>query len=155
MYLFSDFRTRLVVIFIVLCTILSCIPPICSSRHAAIFQNKTNDTLLICVSRYDCIDSMLFILSPLYRHADNNQGSADIAQWEGITIKDTDYVSPDSLCRTDAEALFVSQDTCYFFLVKWKDVKKYSWDEIRAKKLYRRWVTVKNKDGDCDRNIRY
>jgi hypothetical protein len=25
----------------------------------------------------------------------------------------------------------------------------------RAKKLYRRWVTVKNKDGDCDRNIRY
>ena len=35
------------------------------------------------------------------------------------------------------------------------DYDCHSWDEIRAKKLYRRWVTVKNKDGDCDRNIRY
>jgi hypothetical protein len=40
-------------------------------------------------------------------------------------------------------------------LVKWQDAKQYSWDEIRAKKLYRRWVTVKNKDGEFDRNIKY
>lgn len=70
-------------------------------------------------------------------------------------VKDYDLIYPDSICATTAEALFSNQDTCYFFLIKWKDAKNYSWDGIRAKKLYKKWITTKNKDGDCDRNIRY
>jgi len=33
--------------------------------------------------------------------------------------------------------------------------QKYSWDEIREQKLYRRWIVTKDKDGNYDRNIRY
>ena len=156
MYLYNKFRIRIIIgVVIVLCMMISCIPSVCSSRHVAIFKNCTDDTLLICVSRYDCIDSILLELSPLYRQASNDIDTITITQWEETSIKRNDFVFPDSLCVTDAEALFVSQDTCYFFLVKWNDAKNYSWDEIRAKKLYKRWITTKNKDGDCDRNIRY
>ncbi|MBO7100328.1 MAG: hypothetical protein J6W21_10735 [Bacteroidaceae bacterium] len=45
-------------------------------------------------------------------------------------------------------------DTCYFFLIKWSDAKKYSWDEIRDKKMYRTWIVTKDKDGNYDTNIR-
>ena len=46
-------------------------------------------------------------------------------------------------------------DTCFFFLLKNEDVKNHSWDEIRAKKLYKKWITVRNKEGEFDTNIKY
>ena len=46
-------------------------------------------------------------------------------------------------------------ENCYFFLVKWGDAKKYTWDEIRKNKLYRKWVITRDKNGEYDTNIRY
>lgn len=46
-------------------------------------------------------------------------------------------------------------DTCFFFLIRNEDVKNHSWDEIRAKKLYKKWITVRNKEGEFDTNIKY
>ena len=148
-------KSLFVIVPFFLCMIKSCIPPICETRHTIVFQNSTSDTLLICASRFDCIDSVLFCLEPKYKLSDKNTDSIEITLWEGEVVKDKDIVYPDSLCRTELEALFLDNDTCYFFLVKWRDAKQYSWDEIRAKKLYRRWVTVKNKDGEFDKDIKY
>ena len=151
----SRLRSIFLGMLLLLCMITSCIPPMCGTRHAVVFQNSTGDTLLICASRFDSIDSVLFCLEPKYKLSDKNTDSIEITLWEGETVKEKDIVYPDSLCRTELEALFLDNDTCYFFLVKWHDAKQYSWDEIRSKKLYRRWVTVKNKEGEFDRNIRY
>lgn len=46
-------------------------------------------------------------------------------------------------------------ENCYFFLVKWGDAKKYTWDEIRENKLYRKWVATRNKKDEYEKNIRY
>lgn len=63
---------------------------------------------------------------------------------------------PDSLCSTDEECLFdIAYDSCYFFLIRWRDVKNSSWDEIRTKKLYHKWLITRDSDGQFDRNIRY
>ena len=43
----------------------------------------------------------------------------------------------------------------FFFLIRNEDVKNHSWDEIRAKKLYKKWITVRNKEGEFDTNIKY
>ena len=49
--------------------------------------------------------------------------------------------------------LFNNTDTCYFFLIKWKDAKQYSWDEIRIKKLYHRRIVVRDFNGKFDKTI--
>ena len=46
-------------------------------------------------------------------------------------------------------------DHYYFFLIKLEDAKNHSWDEIRAKKLYKKWITVKKENGEFDTNIKY
>ena len=43
----------------------------------------------------------------------------------------------------------------YFFLVKYRDAKSYSYDDIYAKKKYEVFVVTKNSNGDFDRNIKY
>ena len=123
--------------------------------------------MFIGASQYNNIDSVDCQLFPDYNQlANNNLDTTGTSLWKNIEkpygkgfvyIKfwKDGYIYPDSTCTIKENRLFEDNDTCFFFLVKWKDAKKYSWDEIRAKKLYRRWVAVKNKDGDCDRNIRY
>lgn len=150
----------------ILCTLSSCIP-IFDSYTAIPFKNCTNDTLFIGTSSYDNIDSVDCLLFPYYNIIANSTiDTTNISLWEdkiinqnGSTIyiqfRKDHFVYPDSICIRSANRLFEDTDTCYFFLVKWNDAKNYSWDEIHAKKLYKRWITTKNKDGDCDRNIRY
>ena len=144
----------------------SCIPG-CDWGTLLIFKNCTQDTLFIGASQYNNIDSVDCQLFPDYNKlANNSLDTTGTSLWKNIEkpygkgfvyIKfwKDGYIYPDSTCTIKENRLFEDNDTCFFFLVKWKDAKQYSWDEIRAKKLYRRWVTVKNKDGDCDRNIRY
>lgn len=154
------------IIPIILCAISSCIP-VFDSFTAIPFKNCTNDTLFIGASSYDHIDSVDCPLFPHYNIIANSiLDTTDISLWEDkiksqdgcsvyIKFRKDEFVYPDSICVISANYLFKDTDTCYFFLVKWNDAKNYSWDEIRAKKLYKRWITTKNKDGDCDRNIRY
>ena len=131
---------------------LSCIP-IFDSGVSSIFKNCTNDTLFIGASHTDNIDNVDYQLRP-YTNCDID--SVELLLWKGEIVNASNLVCPDSICLINDYYLFPDDnDTCYFFLVKWRDAKKYSWDEIRAKKLYRRWVTVKNKDGEFDSNIKY
>ena len=58
---------------------------------------------------------------------------------------------PDSLYFVNEYLLFDK----YFFLIKLEDAKNHSWDEIKAKKLYKKWNVVRKKYGGYDRNIRY
>ena len=150
-----------------LCMLLSCIP-VFDWGKSAVFNNCTEDTLFIGASHYDNIDSVEYQLIPHYNmHANSGLDTTDVSIWKNIektyehgivyiSFRKDFFIYPDSTGIMDYYYLFPDDnDTCYFFLVKWHDAKQYSWDEIRSKKLYRRWVTVKNKDGEFDRNIRY
>ena len=148
-------------------SLLSSCMPGCDWGTLVLFKNCTKDTLFIGASQFDKIDSVDSQLFPDYNKlANSSLDTTGVSIWKNIEKnygkgfiyikfwKDC-FIYPDSMCTIKRNHLFIDNDTCYFFLVRWKDAKQYSWDEIRAKKLYKRWITAKNKDGDCDRNIRY
>jgi hypothetical protein len=141
-----------------------------SCRRVIDFKNCTNDTLFVGASHCDNIDSIDCQLEPRYHHITENSilDSTDVSLWEIKVVKTGDYyvdfipckygyIYPDSIGSIDDCYLYDKgkPDTTYFFLIKWSDAKRYSWDEIRKKKLYRRWIVAKDKKGEYDRNIRY
>lgn len=153
-------------IFVILCLLSSCT----SCKRNACFKNCTNDTLFIGSSHYDNIDSIDNQLDPIYyKPANANLDTTDISLWNKRRIKDVYdiirdyeahkdwYIYPDSSCLIDYYYLFDfdNVDTCYFFLIKWRDAKVYSWDEIRAHKLYYRWIVTRNKEYEYNTNIKY
>ena len=98
------------------------------------------------------------LLWPLYNSklANEELDSTMSFWWKDIIIDRETLVFPDSLCSTDEECLFdITHDSCYFLLIKWKDAKKSSLDEVRTKKLYHKWLITRDSDGQFDRNIRY
>ena len=120
------------------------------------FKNCTNDTLFIGISDYDNIDSIWFRY--IY-HVDIKSKAPLLASIDSILRNNNSNINmtiyPDSIFPVNELYLFNNTDTEYFFLIKFKDAKIYSWDEIREKKLYNKWITVKGKDGKFDRNIKY
>ena len=62
-------------------------------------------------------------------------------------------ILPDSLGEIDYDEMFFNQDTCYFFLIKYDDANNNSWDDILAKRLYKRLTIVRNKDEDMEKVI--
>lgn len=144
-----------VCISIVICSLSSCIL-IIHTRVLAVFKNCTNDTVYIGASHYDNIDSVDEQVSPHYNIvANSGLDTTDISLWKGMSFHSDSFMYPDSLCSIDADYLFHNADTCYFFLIKWESAKRFSWDEIRAKKLFRRWIVTRDKEGRFDRNIKY
>ncbi len=142
-------------ILIYLSAILSCIPPVCPTRHDVRFKNCTNDTLFIGASNYDHIDSVKLLVNPEYSLVSiRNIDAVDISLWKGDFVDSESFVYPDSMCSINADYLFNNSNTCYLFLVRWKDAKRYSWDEIRVKKLYRKCIVTRKENGEFDRNIR-
>lgn len=134
---------------------LACVP-ILHTRHAAKFKNCTADSLFIGLSYYNTIDSVFTLLYPCYNtSATNRNDTSGIFLWKNVVIGKFDYVCPDTMCRTDREILFHDNDTSYFFLIKWQDAKNHSLDEIRSRKLYRRVIITRDKDGKFDANIKY
>ena len=134
----------------------SCVPVICSPKHYVWFRNCTKDTLFIGSSYYDDIDSVNGILCPDKKIFNMDTLATSIMyETKWLTIRTIDFVEPDSVCSTDSNYLFNEHDSCYFFLIKWRDAKNSSWDEIRAKKLYRKKLIIRDSDGQFDRNIRY
>ena len=141
---------------IVFYVISSCVPVICSSRHRIWFRNCTKDTLFIGSSYYDDIDSVNGILCPDKKIFNMDTLATSIMyETKWLTIRTIDFVEPDSVCSTDSIYLFNEHDSCYCFLIKWRDAKNSSWDEIRTKKLYHKWLITRYSDGQFDRNIRY
>ena len=117
------------------------------------FKNSTNDTLFVGVSSYNTIDSVGWMLEPLYSFEDSIVGNDK----DSCLLNEfyADRIYPDSVGKIYDYMLFDNSDTCYFFLIKYEDAKNHSLDEIRAKKLYKKWKVVRKKYGGYDRNIRY
>ena len=116
----------------------SCLP-VYDSKVIAVFVNKTEDTLFIAATHYDNVDSVDNPLWPTYLPADTSLDSSTIFLWNGCNVEGQ-HVYPDSSFAIDGDYLFNERDSCYFFFVKWKNAKRYSWQEIRSKKLYRRVI---------------
>ncbi len=147
----KKYRNLLGSIAIILGLVSSCIP-ICDSRTIAIFANRTNDTLFIGASHYDTIDSVDCQLQPAYLPIDSGLYPSMVTLWKDINVQ-ANIIYPDSLFTIDGNYLFNNTDTCYFFLIKWKDARQYSWDEIRIKKLYHRRIVVRDCNGKFDKTI--
>lgn len=144
-----------VCVSIVICLISSCIP-IVHTRVLAVFKNCTNDTVYIGASHYDNIDSVSEQVGPHYNFVANNDlDNSDISLWKGTCFRSDNFICPDSLCSIDADYLFHNADTCYFFLIKWNNAKRHSWNEILTNKLYEKWVVIRNPNGEFEKNIRY
>ena len=118
-----------------------------------LFVNCTNDTLFICPSHCNDIDSIYDRAFPLYSQS-RCMNDYVLLEVNGLYIHNSEAIFPDSTCRTDYY-LLRKTDTTYFFLIKWSDAKRYSWDEIRDKKMYHTWIVTKDKNGEYDKNIRY
>ena len=144
-------RNLLVCISVIVSLLSSCIP-VMDSVTLVGFKNCTNDTLFVGVSSYNTIDSVGWMLEPLYSFEDsiqcNDKDSCMLNEFYA------DRIYPDSVGKI-YDYMLDNSDTCYFFLIKYEDAKNHSLDEIRAKKLYKKWVTVRNKEGEFDRNIKY
>ncbi len=148
-------KLSLGIVLVFLYGMLACVP-IVHTRHAAKFKNCTADSLFIGLSYYNTIDSVFTLLYPSYNtSATNRNDTSGIFLWKKVVIERLDYVSPDSTCRTDREILFHDNDTSYLFLIKCKDAKNHTWDEICKNKLYHRLVITKNILGKFDTNIKY
>ena len=117
------------------------------------FVNCTNDTLFICPSHCNDIDSIYDRAFPLYSQS-RCMDDYVLLEVNGLYIHNNEAIFPDSTCWTNYYKLRKT-DTAYFFLIKWSDARKYTWDEIRKKKLYRKWVATRNKKDEYEKNIRY
>lgn len=148
--------TNLLGVTLIILSVLSSCIPIVDSRVDAIFKNCTNDTLFIGASHYDNVDSVEFLVNPNYNIlANSDLDTTDISLWKGTFARGDSFVYPDSTCAINANYLFQDKDTCYFFLIKLGNAKRYSWDEIRTHKIFRRWIVTRNTAGKLDKNIRY
>ena len=139
------------VVLFIICLFFSCVMDIARNEF---FVNCTNDTLFICPSHCNDIDSIYDRAFPFYSQLSRKDDMEVLLEVNGLYIHNNEAILPDSTCRTDYY-LLRKTDTAYFFLIKWSDAHRYSWDEIRANKLYRKWVVTRDKDGNYDKNIRY
>ena len=130
---------KIVLMLLILDIFSSCI----MDRKTTLYiKNCTKDTLLIELSEADTLVNWQFwgkqaadVVSP------NDTDEVDIAFNKAIIGS---FALPDSTIYI-APYIYSHYDTCYLYTIKWNIAKKYSMDEIRAKKLYdRRTVTKKN-----------
>ena len=172
-------RNLLVCISVIAFLLSSCLP-VMDSVTLVGFKNCTNDTLIIGESDCNDIDSAWWFgerferpsKEPLLTSIDSillDVSKNYLESWEFYDEEDK-AITPTELAEKNREkmtaypdsiflfkdiALFNRTDTNYFFLIKFNDAKNYSWDEIREKKLYNKWITIKGKYGNFDRNIKY
>ena len=166
-------RNLLVCISAIASLFSSCIP-VMDSVTLVGFKNCTNDTLIIVGSDYDNIDSVWFgsidvdrlSKEPLFTSIDSILLDINKDYLESCEFYDEENITPEELTEKNKEGMITYPDSLffvneyrlfdrYFFLIKLEDAKNHSWDEIRAKKLYKKWKVVRKKYGGYDRNIRY
>ena len=127
-------------------------------HHSIRFKNCTNDTLYIGASHYDNIDSLSWQMEPIYYKYYNNWPQVDttnVSLWKDVYVNADGCIYPDSICLANVENVFLNSDTGYLFLIKYRDAKQYTWDEIRKRQLYHRHIVVRDAEGNYERNIRY
>lgn len=143
------FLSVVILFFYILATSTSCV------RNIG-FVNYTSDTLVVGTAYYDNIDSVKY---KLWCGVNSSTNAELDTLWKDhdFYFDIGDIIYPDSIGGIDECCLFNfgKTDTCYFFLIKWSDAKRYSWDEIRDKKMYHTWIVTRNKKGEFDKNIKY
>jgi hypothetical protein len=168
-------RNLLVCISVIAFILSSCLP-VMDSVTLVGFKNCTNDTLIIGESDCNDIDSVWWFgerferpsKEPLLTSIDSillDDSKNYLESWE---FYDEEYkaITPTELAEKNREEIIVYPDSLYFvneyllfdkyfFLIKLEDAKNYSLDEIRAKKLYKKWVIERKMFGRYDRNIKY
>ena len=168
-------RNLLVCISVIAFLLSSCLP-VMDSVTLVGFKNCTNDTLIIGESDCNDIDSVWWFgerferpsKEPLLTSIDSillDDSKNYLESWE---FYDEEYkaITPTELAEKNREEIIVYPDSLYFvneyllfdkyfFLIKLEDAKNYSLDEIRAKKLYKKWVIERKMFGRYDRNIKY
>ena len=166
-------RNLLVCISVIVSLLSSCIP-VMDSVTLVGFKNCTNDTLVIGESYYDNIDSVWFgsidvdrlSKEPLFTSIDSILLDINKDYLESCEFYDEENITPEELTEKNKEEMITYPDSLffvneyrlfdrYFFLIKLEDAKNHSCDEIRAKKLYKKWKVVRKKYGGYDRNIKY
>ena len=166
-------RNLLVCISVIVSLLSSCIP-VMDSVTLVGFKNCTNDTLVIGESDYDNIDSVWFgsidvdrlSKESLFTSIDSILLDINKDYLESCEFYDEENITPEELTEKNKEGMITYPDSLffvneyrlfdrYFFLIKLEDAKNHSWDEIRAKKLYKKWITIRNKDEEFDTNIKY
>lgn len=138
---------------VIACLLSSCVP-IIHTKFVVNFRNCTNDTLIIVASHYDNIDSVDYQLWPRYLFPEKDINTAGIGLCDGIDVS-REIIFPDSICGIDSLYLFDNNAPCFFFLIKWGNAKRYSWDEICNRKMFNKWIAKRNEEGGFDRNITY
>lgn len=107
---------------------MSCIT-ICTGYFSFGVKNCTNDTILIGQANVDCIDSVYFFLE---NETDTTYVSLGRINKIGRL---GNLIPPDSICYADGGPIGAF-NKWYLFVIKLADAKKYSWKEIRTRKLY-------------------
>ena len=168
-------RNLLVCISVIAFLLSSCLP-VMDSVTLVGFKNCTNDTLIIGESDCNDIDSVWWFgerferpsKEPLLTSIDSillDVSKNYLESWEFYDEEDK-AITPTELAEKNREEIIVYPDSLYFvneyllfdkyfFLIKLEDAKNYSLDEIRAKKLYKKWVIERKMFGRFDRNIKY
>jgi len=168
-------RNLLVCISVIVSLLSSCLPVMDSVTLVGL-KNCTNDTLIIGESLYNDIDSAWWFgkrfdrpsKEPLLTSIDSILLDVSKNYIESCEFYDEEdkAITPTELAEKNREEIIVYPDSLYFvneyllfdkyfFLIKLEDAKNHSCDEIRAKKLYKKWKVVRKKYGGYDRNIRY
>ena len=167
---------NLLMCFSVIAFLLSSCIPVMDSVTLVSFKNSTNDTLIIGESLYNDIDSAWWFgkrferpsKEPLLTSIDSILLDVSKNYLESCEFYDEEdkAITPTELAEKNREEIIVYPDSLYFvneyllfdkyfFLIKLEDAKNYSLDEIRAKKLYKKWVIERKMFGRYDRNIKY
>jgi len=168
-------RNLLVCISVIAFLLSSCLP-VMDSVTLVGFKNCTNDTLIIGESDCNDIDSVWWFgerferpsKEPLLTSIDSILLDVSKNYLESCEFYDEEdkAITPTELAEKNREEIIVYPDSLYFvneyllfdkyfFLIKLEDAKNYSLDEIRAKKLYKKWVIERKMFGRYDRNIKY
>ena len=149
-------KILLTLISVITLSLSSCLP-VMDAKVLAVFKNCTKDTLYIGASNDNNINNVEAIIGPCYEPVASTFDTTGISLWNensDLNISNS-YVCPDSSCYYSGDdKLFGNPVPRYFFLIKYKDAKNHSWDEIRNKKLYTIWISKKNKDGRFETNIK-
>ena len=113
-----------------------------------LIRNDTNDTLLIELTESDILDNGMFWGKSLGDtiSLDPEDTIRVSLHGENVILRSQCFALPDSsVFQGSSEMFYYIRDTLYIYAVKWQVAKKYSIEEIRAKKLYdRRTVTKKD-----------
>ena len=128
---------KLLIVLISINTFSSCI----MDKQINIYvKNCTKDSLLIKVTRTDTLVDWQFWLI---------EDEHPMSQYDTRVFDDAFHLAvagslvlPDSMITMDPDILQLF-DSCYIYAVKYSVARKYSIDDIRAKKLYDRQVVTK------------